>query len=293
MSTKYLFEQAGFSLKVPSDITLNKVNINNKPMFIIWNEKDFASLLKNNRFDINDIKLSVIKSSTINLKDYKLVIINNKTDNKINTFVDKLLLKYEKDSGEINKKITDINKQIYSLNNCLDNYKVKLIDIKSSIVNTRQISSQIEKISKLKDIIDISISKSYLQLFTNDIIVKNDEIDMENDKINKKYNIGKLVIKISLDEYYNSNSIIIAHTKDLNFIKVKLVAPHVNEDGVACFGNISSTIKRLFNSKDYLSLCSVILSFLKSYTDSEGYNPYGGLETKDERNYFYQCKEIK
>lgn len=203
-------------------------------------EKEGIVNYKNNfkfeyTLDIDKLKKDLAKSFLQTKDKYKNELLKRKegVENEKNTY----LRKYTESFAELNEINASLAGITESKNKKIEN-----------------LSDDIDKLLQNKDIKCIHVENNNIIVFTNMIICQHKNV---------RYKIGEFAIKIPFN-----NSINIIHFYNLswriNGFDKGMQAPHVFQDGHACFGNIERTVKDLRLSFDFISLINLLICFLQS-----------------------------
>lgn len=161
--------------------------------------------------------------------------------------INSLERKYKELNDEMHELLEEIQKK---------SAEIKLINEKISSLKNKDFSKDarnIEAIRNIPEIARIVPALKYIIIYTNEII----SYPIEG----KRYRFGKFKIIIDLVSHdiriYNLSFQVDAYWHPSQH-------PHIDGEGKPCWGTLAETIMVLLNEREYSSLISVIIDFLKS-----------------------------
>mgnify|MGYP001561185052 FL=1 len=188
------------------------------------------------------------------------------------------------------QKIEDLDKTIRELNKNIENYQIDLVSfvrdvkeqdyyllsLKDNINNIISCSEkEYEKLMKISKIKDITCTNNCINLFTSNIYI--DEKDITRKK-NVIYFIGKFMISIYLDgkiRFYNQTNLgdgpgfTLPKDFDANYTYNRH-HPHINAEGIACLGNLSSVIPKYIAEGSISVIAILLIKFLETVYIEDG-----------------------
>ena len=183
---------------------------------------------------------------------------------------------YENSLQEIARIIEDHQREIVNQLDKRGDNEVTLSVIKSRLSSFAETSKdEYEKIVKINKVTEIQCRSDHIEIFTKDIYIDEKDISRKNNVI---YYIGKFVISIYLDgriRFFNKTNQGMGpgHTLPKGFngnISYNRHHPHVNADGIACLGNLSSVIPKYIANCNISVLVTLLIKFLETVYVEDG-----------------------
>ena len=149
--------------------------------------------------------------------------------------------------GELMKRISDSQKK---LERAKRSYKLlsKLYqnpDMREDSIRSFEVMEKDKRINKIK------VKNNLIYVFTNNI-----KIDLKKAGI---FDIGKYEIVYNLLD----GDIRVFNQKKMDGCQ----HPHIDSDGLPCWGNMSTTVPKLLAKLDLVGLTNIVLKYLESYRD--------------------------
>jgi len=163
--------------------------------------------------------------------------------------------------NEINSLTNKYDNILEELNDCYKRIEelskeVKNISIKINALQNSDLSKEIKEIENIKNIPDVAHvvpAFRYIIVYTNSIV----SYPIEGEK----YVFGKYKITIDI---INNNIKILNLTSPRDAYWKPSQHPHVDSNGKACWGTLAETIATLLIEKEYSTLVSIVIEFLKT-----------------------------
>ena len=172
--------------------------------------------------------------------------------------------------------IEDHQREIVRQLDIIGENKVTLSTIKSRLSSLSETSKdEYERIAKIKKVTGIKCKSDCIEITTKDIYIDEKDLLRKNDVI---YHIGKFVISVFLDgriRFFNKTN----QGKGPGYTLPKGFSgntsynrhhPHINTDGIACLGNLSSVIPKYIAECNISVLVTLLIKFLETTYVEDG-----------------------
>jgi len=161
----------------------------------------------------------------------------------------------ERRRRKIHGEIKELTSELEQIQSSLLSCSVELREVESLIENIEKntiskIKKDVNKLLKESIVKDVEV-EARLSFITNDIICSNE-------------NLGSY--RIELD--FSRPQVRIFHTK---LKKGEYPHPHIDTDGLPCFGNIREAVFKFFSEYDVYNLVVLLVSFLSTYRRDDSY----------------------
>ena len=183
---------------------------------------------------------------------------------------------YEKLLQEAARIIEDHQREIVCQLGKRGDTEVTLSALKSRLSSFSENSKdEYEKTAKINKVAEIQCKSDHIEIFTKDIYIDEKDISGKNNVI---YYIGKFVISIYLDgriRFFNKTNQGMGPGLTLpkgfnGNISYNRHHPHVNADGIACLGNLSSVIPKYIANCNISVLVTLLIKFLETAYVEDG-----------------------
>ena len=227
--------------------------------------------------------VDIYKMDSISKEKYleKIKIIKRNADvtNFVNFIVAKnkeRIITYEKAVRDSIITIEEQQREIVRQLNIIRENDVILLGMKNRVSSLAETSKdEYEKTLKIKKVTEIKCISDRIEVYTKDIYIDEKDITRKNKVI---YHIGKFVIYIYLDgriRFYNKTNQGMGpgYTLPKGFngnTSYNRHHPHVNSEGIACLGNLSSILPKYIADCNISVVVTLLIKFLETVYVEDG-----------------------
>lgn len=160
--------------------------------------------------------------------------------------------------------VKDYQKSLTSFMREINEKRLMLIGLENQKEGSDVYMSEYEKLISMPKIVSVDVSGDIVKIHTNNLYCEND---------GKTYDIGAFIIEVDTARssvgWFNQTRVIRRGGDGNN-----MQAPHVGEDGRACYGNTGEIWPQLIANYEFSALAMVAIQFVESVNDTDDWGQY-------------------